>query len=172
MNNRLCRIFLFLSLAACLFLNLGTIRRKEDQDPILKTQTGPITLDAKKEEMKDGEKGAPMPTWRMYPRWRFLVDLPMRSNRSATASAQTNQAQGAQEIEPGDFGEVGDQAAQPAAKIGEEEPIRYDELKDQWWSEIVVENPFKEKPKTDEAQGKDFAKAENLSGESPETSGS
>ena len=53
-------------------LNIGTIRKKED--PILKTQTDPIAYKQKMEETKDGPKGAPMPSFNLYPKERFFSD--------------------------------------------------------------------------------------------------
>ena len=53
--------------------NMGTVRRKED--PILKTQTDPISYKQKMEEMKDGvPKGAPMPSFNLFPKEKFMAD--------------------------------------------------------------------------------------------------
>ncbi len=54
------------------FLNSGTIRKK--QDPILKTQTDPITYKQKMEEMKDGPKGPPTPSFQLFPKENFMAD--------------------------------------------------------------------------------------------------
>ena len=53
-------------------LNLGTIKKADD--PILKTQTDPISYKQKMEEQKDGPKGAPMPSFNLYPKARFMTD--------------------------------------------------------------------------------------------------
>ena len=58
-------------------VNMGTIRRKDD--PVKKTQTDPITLKAKTEELKEGPKGAPTPLWNLYPKREFLTDPPTQS---------------------------------------------------------------------------------------------
>ena len=60
---------------ACGILNLGTIRKKDD--PIARTQTNPITFKQKQEELKDGPKGAPAPSFTLYPKTRFLMDPPV-----------------------------------------------------------------------------------------------
>lgn len=41
------------------------------------TQTNPIAYKDKMEELKDGEKGAPSPSYKFYPKDRFLTDPPM-----------------------------------------------------------------------------------------------
>ncbi len=46
------------------FLNMGTVRKQVD--PILKTQTAPIKLKDKLEEIKDGEKGPATPVFTWY----------------------------------------------------------------------------------------------------------
>jgi len=68
------KITLFLSVMIVVigFLNSGTIRKKED--PILKTQTDPITYKQKMEEMKDGPKGAPTPSFKLFPKENFMSD--------------------------------------------------------------------------------------------------
>ena len=56
-------------------LNLGSIRKQED--PITKTQTEPISLKQKMEEMKDGPKGAPTPSFKLYPKEGFQIEPPV-----------------------------------------------------------------------------------------------
>ncbi len=56
-------------------LHAGTVRKKDD--PILNTQTNPIALKDKMEEIKDGEKGAPSPSFKNYPKSQFLTEPPM-----------------------------------------------------------------------------------------------
>ena len=57
--------------------NLATIRKQED--PIEKTRTQPIAFKAKMEEIKDGVKGAPSPSYTLYKRSAFLSDSPMKA---------------------------------------------------------------------------------------------
>lgn len=57
------------------WLNLGTIY--QDEDPILRTQTNPILYTKKMDEIKDGEKGAPAPSFKFYKREKFYVEEPM-----------------------------------------------------------------------------------------------
>ena len=67
-------IGMFMSAA---FINLATIRKKDD--PIVKTQTDPIAYKTKVEELKEGPKGAPAPTWKLYERPGFLNEPPVQS---------------------------------------------------------------------------------------------
>ena len=62
-------------------LSLGTIRQKED--PILRTQTEPISYKQKTEEQKDGVKGAPSPSFNYYSRNGFLSDPPVSKEKAA-----------------------------------------------------------------------------------------
>ncbi len=58
-------VFLFFfSLMLAAFLNMGTVRKKENA--VIKTQTAPIKLKDKLEEIKDGEKGPATPTFGWY----------------------------------------------------------------------------------------------------------
>lgn len=59
-NQRWVCLFLIF----CLGFHTGVIRKKHD--PILDTQTDPIKLKKKLEELKDGKKGAPTPSFRFY----------------------------------------------------------------------------------------------------------
>ena len=55
------------------FFQLGTIRRKKD--PIQLTQSEAVPYQQKmEEESKDGPKGAPAPSFNLYPKARFLTD--------------------------------------------------------------------------------------------------
>ncbi len=95
----------------CSLLNMGTIRKKED--PILKTQTEPISYKQKMEEMKDGPKGAPMPSFNLYPKERFFTD-------PAVGPAKAEEAKD----------KVSDQANVP-----EVEEVSPEEGSEDWWSE-------------------------------------
>jgi hypothetical protein len=55
--------------------NLALIRK--EQDPIQDTQTAPIAYKQKMEEIKDGEKGPPTPSYQYYSRSRFLTEQPI-----------------------------------------------------------------------------------------------
>ena len=59
---------------------MGTIRKKED--PILKTQTSPIALNDKIEEIQNGPKGAPTPSFKLYTQSGFLTDPPVAQGKS------------------------------------------------------------------------------------------
>ena len=53
------------------FLQIAAIRKNED--PILATQTSPIAYKDKMEEMKDGQKEAPKPSYEFYHREKFMA---------------------------------------------------------------------------------------------------
>lgn len=71
------RILPVLALLGCLFLNTGVIRK--DFDPIKNTQTDAIAYKQKMEEIKDGEKGPPTPSYKFYEKQDFLVKTPMQT---------------------------------------------------------------------------------------------
>lgn len=80
MNHKLPRNFLnsfvVLAIVTVVFiLNSGTVRKKED--PIRDTQTDPIAYNKKMEEIKDGEKGAPTPSFQYYGGEPFLKSPPV-----------------------------------------------------------------------------------------------
>ena len=71
-------IFLLLGIA---FLSVGTVVKKKD--PILETQTGPISYSEKAKEQVEGKKGPPVPTLELYPKERFLVEGPVEKGEGA-----------------------------------------------------------------------------------------
>ncbi len=119
-------------------LNTATIRKKDD--PILNTQTNPIAYETKMEENKEGEKGAPMPAWRLYPRLRFLSDSPNKKN-----NPQAEELPPTHKVVIGDVEEsYGIEDYETAAAMPVEESYPREELNDPWWPELVDENTFKE----------------------------
>ncbi len=77
---------LVLMLTAFFVLHVGSVRKKDD--PIRNTQTDPIALKDKMEEIKDGEKEAPLPSFKLYPKSRFLTELPMESEKKTEVNEQ------------------------------------------------------------------------------------
>lgn len=59
-------------------LHSGAIRR--ERDIILETQTDPISLKKKIEELKDGEKGPTTPTFEFYEGRDFQTKVPVDNN--------------------------------------------------------------------------------------------
>ncbi len=138
-----------LSLKSCLLLtlclaccNLGVMLNKDD--PVAKTRTDPISWKAKQEEIKDGVKGAPMPSLEYYKRQKFLVDDPYEKEQERLAPHKqtapvTEEAETAE-----DEGETGywweaDEPEPEQAPASENEksekpasPSTEDEL---WWGE-------------------------------------
>ncbi|HXV28395.1 MAG TPA: hypothetical protein VD913_05445 [bacterium] len=70
-------------------LHVGSVRKQED--PIVMTQTNPIAYKDKMEEIKDGEKGAPSPTYKYYPKGRFLVEPPMEKEPEESLESGVDQ---------------------------------------------------------------------------------
>ena len=64
--------------AMSIAVNWATIRRKDD--PVLKTQTDPISFQQKAEEEKDGKKGAPTPSFKFYEKGQFLAEPPVTAD--------------------------------------------------------------------------------------------
>lgn len=77
---------IWLILVAVGLLSLGAIRKNED--PILRTQTDPISYKQKQEETKDGVKGAPSPSFTYYSRNEFLTSSPMATSAEEAENAE------------------------------------------------------------------------------------
>lgn len=110
------RFWLFVFFLFLVTPHFGTVRKKDD--PILRTQTDPIAYKDKMEEIKDGEKEAPSPSFRYYPKSRFLAEPPVEGR-------------------DGDKQET--QEVPEAEEVGEEEEDPELELED-WWLEEDVED--------------------------------
>lgn len=65
-------IFILLGLA---LLSLGTVIKKKDA--VRLTQTDPIGYQEKLKEEAEGKKGPPVPSLRLFPKERFLVEGPI-----------------------------------------------------------------------------------------------
>ena len=97
-------------------INLGTIRKKEN--PILKTQTNPIAWKDKLEEIKDGVKGPPAPSWKLYPKSRFQTEDLIHHQGS--------------ESEPRG---AGDKIPELGAPIPEDQRDKTKDSNEDWWHE-------------------------------------
>ena len=71
-GNILGHIFV---ICVCACLSIAAIRKKDD--PVLDTQTNPIAHKQKVEEVKDGIKGAPTPSFDHFPDEKFHLDPPI-----------------------------------------------------------------------------------------------
>lgn len=88
-------------------LNLGTVRKKED--PVLKTQTDPISYKQKMEEMKDGPKGAPTPSFNLYPKAGFMTDPAVEvAKEEAALETETPDQEQVTEVSAAEDEEAGD----------------------------------------------------------------
>lgn len=73
---KLNAFYFVLLLCATWTLQLGAMF-KDKEDPIAKTQTDPVAYRDMIEESKDGPKGAPSPSFKLYERAGFLTDSPV-----------------------------------------------------------------------------------------------
>lgn len=134
-------VALFLVLA---LMQLGTIRRKDD--PMVKAQADPILFKEKMEQEKDGKKEAPMPSFTLYGKQRFLSDSPV-GTAPRDVAAETDELNN----DEADFAAVAEDlipeasvSAQPASQTGENDPEKSPETSsadetskegEDWWSE-------------------------------------
>ena len=70
-------------------MHLGTILRR-NETRTSKNQTDPIALKDKLEELKDGPKGAPKPSLKLYAGKDFLVDPPIDETQSSSKVEDTS----------------------------------------------------------------------------------
>ena len=112
MGGSMKKAFMWVGIVVAMsgLFNLGTIRKKED--PITKTQTDPISVKQKMEEMKGGPKGAPAPSMNLYPKEQFLTDPPVERAKE----------------------EAGGKAAEEE-KVPAAEEVSTDDESEDWWSE-------------------------------------
>ena len=128
-------------------INLGTVRKKED--PILHTQTNPIAYKDKMEEIKDGVKGAPSPSFKHYEKNEFLVD-PSIENEELDTSEDQKGLPDADEVLPEN---LSDEKSSSSEELSDDNWANdLDEELDQW-DETSDENSFKNGSKMDEAEG-------------------
>lgn len=107
--------FLIVMIASVGLLNSGTIRRKPD--PVVKTQTDPISYKQKMEETKDGVKGAPLPSFKLFPKENFMAD-------PSVGEAQEETPQ--------------DPSSQESVS---EVPVSEEEESEEWWNDDTKEDP-------------------------------
>lgn len=76
-------------LLICLMLNMGVINKK--YNPINENQTDPISLKKKMEELKDGQKGAPTPSFKFFDKENenFQTKDPIVSEEELQAKKET-----------------------------------------------------------------------------------
>ena len=138
------RLFLTLTLLLTVWVPATASVRKED-DPILNTQTNPIALKDKMEEIKDGEKGAPSPSFKHYPKSKFLTEPPMEGQSDSEPETPEKSPVKWDDSMIEDLGE--DQDAEELQEQQEQE--------EDWWEEGRTEsdeNQFKEVGEKDVAE--------------------
>lgn len=99
-------------------LHSGAIRR--ERDIILETQTDPISLKKKIEELKDGEKGPTTPTFEFYEGRDFQTKVPVDNNPEAAGIPQVHDH----------IPQYGDQVPENLEGIEQEK-----QGEDDWWTE-------------------------------------
>ncbi len=125
------------------FIHGGAVRKKDD--PILRTQTNPILYKEKMEEMKDGEKEAPLPSFKLYRKEEFLADPPMAAEpkRESRGIYQEEVSLHASESLPGE-GDVHDDEWEELQDVEETEGSVKEEPKMDEIASRVSEKPGRE----------------------------
>lgn len=75
----------FLVLCLIGFIQIGAIRK--NYDPIQDTQTDEVSWKQLKEQIKDGEKGAPQPSFKFYANEKFQVIPPVEQFKQPSPSS-------------------------------------------------------------------------------------
>ncbi len=96
MSMKRSHFLLVAALAAVWLLNSATIRRKPD--PILKTQAEPISYAQKLEETKDGVKGAPTPSFKLFPKENFMADPAVGAVKEETSQELSSGEENVSEV--------------------------------------------------------------------------
>lgn len=124
----------FMVILLCGLIHFAAVFKKDD--PILKTQTNPITYKEKREEIKEGEKGAPSPSYKHYPKEEFLTENPVEKEPASDESEmpEVEEVWGDEEIEFMPFDEEVDS--------DKENP---DEEALDFWQEEEAENALSQK---------------------------
>ncbi len=111
------KLRLLILLIAVFVLHAGVIRK--ERTPIQNTQTDPIALKKKLEELKDGEKGPPVPTFKFYDGREFQTKSPVDNKPAQDESRQSK-----------------DQIPEFGAPVPENlEGQQKEPAQDDWWSE-------------------------------------
>ncbi|MBI3307517.1 MAG: hypothetical protein HYZ84_06915 [Candidatus Omnitrophica bacterium] len=133
---------IFLLLILCFMLHAGTLRKNED--PILKTQTNPILHKQKMEEIKDGEKGAPAPTWKLYPKEKFLAEAPVAEDKKEQTPEPSDRIPVAEEPIPENLEGVTELSSEPSLDENEKSQ------EEDWWLEEEDSSPSNDLQKEDQ----------------------
>ena len=125
-------------------MSLATVRKKED--PILNTQTSPIAYQEKMEEIKDGEKGAPTPSFKLYPGEKFMTASPVEEKVS-NGSASSLQG----------LPRPGDPIPEDLSDRQAGEDQKSEEDSEEWWQEEDSEPPAMQEDDAEENSFKDLS---------------
>jgi len=143
---------LLVIVVVCLSLiHTGKILRKENV-VVQKTQTNPIKLTKKMEEIKDGEKAAPQPSMSFYGNEQFLVEPPYRKKLEDVMSEAESKIPQIGEPLPENltgleeegvdlswWNDEGQAESDPGASVPDNEAAAGDkgdaELEEAWWEE-------------------------------------
>lgn len=147
-------------LGVLIFLNLGAIRKNED--PIARTQTDPISYKQKREENKDGVKGAPKPSFKYYEKEEFLVNSPMGMGKEGepppmpAGIAEVSEVEWHDEIQAEGEGLEEDEVTEeiPEAE-GIEDEDDWEDMDEDWWmgEDLEKEENPEESVKATDVQG-------------------
>lgn len=112
-------------------ISLGHVAAiREDKDAVSSAQTDSISLQKKMEEIKDGVKGAPAPSFEFYKQQGFMEPHPAQ-----TPSPENHVVMSAnrEDISEVDLNE--EEEAPSEDSLTSEKPVSEDETEDSWWNE-------------------------------------
>lgn len=123
-----------LVIASLSFSQIGAVLKKDD--PVGKTQTKGIRYKEKMEEIKDGEKAPPQPSWTFYPRNKFLTESPVEIEKEP-ADIPPSYLPGPNDAIPEDLSE---EVGEETFEFRGDSPAREDSSLDNgeeedWWGE-------------------------------------
>ena len=113
-------------LAGFALLSMGSLRKHEDFAAATNAQTGPISLQQKLEEEKDGVKGAPSPSMTFYPNAKFMTTPAVKDEINPAPGDAPPEETAAENQAAAGFEE---------AEVGQERAKTAVEEQDAWWSE-------------------------------------
>lgn len=127
---------LLLLLVSVSFLQMGAILKKDDP-VVAKTQTKGIGYKEKMEEIKDGEKAPPQPSWKFYPHNKFLTESPVEIQKQV-ADKPASYLPGPDDAIPEDLSGLEDEEGSfntPEEQISLDDSSSEENEDTDWWGE-------------------------------------
>lgn len=120
-------IFCILLSVSIFILHTGSIRKNED--PVARTQTDPIELKEKLDELKDGVKGAPAPSFKYYEKEAFLTNTATQTQKEEAGLPKK------EEMLPGVFEENPPTDEEDVWEEEDDEAAEEEASDEDWWVE-------------------------------------